>query len=408
MALPSEASVVVIGGGVIGTSVAYHLARAGWRDILLVERHQIGSGTTWHSAGNIALATEDPVGLRLQRYALDLFPELEVETGLSVGWRSSGRIILLRSPASLARGKRILEQGRAQGVEMELLSGAEAGARLPVVKIDDVGHALWIPAAGKLSPTDLTAVFARAARGRGVEIVENTKVTGFDLNAGKMRAVKTTEGSIRTDIIVNCAGVWARGLGALVGVAVPIAANEHFYLLTDPVEGVTPSLPSFRDGDSLIYGREESGGLLIGVFDEDAKTINLDHLPADFSFGLLSERWDKIDPYLAEITRRIPVLDRVPIKAFINGPEGFTVDDRFIVGEAPGVKGYFVCAGMNSGGITYSAGFGRLISEWIVEGKPSEDISRHDIARFQGHEAGDPYLSDRAPDLTSSHYRFVR
>lgn len=408
MLTQSEARAVVIGGGVIGTSVAYHLARAGWDEIVLVERHQIGSGSTWHSAGNIALATEDPVSLRLQRYALDLFGQLEAETGVSVGWQRSGRIVLLRSEASLARGRRIAEAGRKIGLDAAIISPGEASSMLPVVNMNDVTQALWVPEAGKLSPTDLTTVYARAAKRRGVNIMEQTRVTGFELVQDGVRVVKTDRGDIRAGLVVNCAGVWSRPLGEMAGVTVPIVANEHFYLLTEPVPGVSPSLPSFRDGDSLVYGREESGGLLIGVFDENAVMINLDELPADFSFGLLPGRWDKIEPYFPELTHRMPVLENVAIKTFINGPEGFTVDDRFVVGKAPKLANYFVCAGMNSGGVTYSAGYGRLMAEWIIEGKPSEDISHHDIARFAGHESAQAYLAERAPHLTSNHYRFVR
>ncbi|MBT5414887.1 MAG: GcvT family protein [Rhodospirillaceae bacterium] len=402
-ALPAQAQVVVIGAGVTGCSAAYHLTRLGVKDVVVIERHQLGCGTTWHSAGNITLLESLPSLMALFRRTRRMIPELEKEAGQSVGWRNCGRVVLARSEARLDDLRRIRSLGRVMGVEVEIIGPEEVKKKFPLMRTDDLVGAAWSPGDGRVNPTDITAAYMRVARQRGARLVEDTKVTGFAVEGGRVTGVETDKGNISCESVVLAAGLWSRRIGAMAGVRVPLYAAEHFYVLTKPIPGVTPDLPVFRDPDALIYGREEVGGLLVGCFDRGAKPLPLEDLPEDFAFGLLSEDWDQFGPYMPGAIERIPALETAEIRTLLNGPESFTPDGLPLIGPAPGLEGFWVAAGMNSGGITASSS-GAVVAEWLVEGESEIDTTAMDLRRFAPAQNGERFLKARVSELPSFHF----
>lgn len=402
-ALPSQAQVVVIGAGVTGCSAAYHLTRLGVKDVVVVERHQLGCGTTWHSAGNITLLESLPSLMALFRRTHGMIPDLEREAGQSVGWRNCGRIVLARSEARLDDLRRIRSLGRVVGVEVEIIGPEEVKRKFPLMRTDDLVGAAWSPGDGRVNPTDITAAYMRVARQRGARLVEETKVTGFRMAGGRVTGVETDKGEIACESVVLAAGLWSRRIGAMARVDVPLYAVEHFYILTKPIPGVTPELPVFRDPDALIYGREEVGGLLVGCFDRGAKPLSLEALPEDFAFGLMPEDWDQFGPYMPGAIERIPALETAEIRTLLNGPESFTPDGLPLIGPAPGLAGFWVAAGMNSGGITASSS-GAVVAEWLVEGESEIDTTAMDIRRFGPAHNNERFLKARVSELPSFHF----
>ncbi len=403
-ALPSHAQAVIVGGGISGANLAYHLAKRGWRDVVLIERQQLSSGTTWHSAGNITRLVTGLNTMRHHAYAGDLYKTLEAETGQHVGWRECGRVILARTEARVAELHRLKTTGRSLGIDMHLISPREAEEKIPVMQAKDTIGAIWCPSDGRVNPTDLLAALIKGAKQGGLRVFENTGVTGFRAKGGRVAGVMTDKGEIATDVVINCAGLWGRQIGALAGVTVPLYAVEHFYLLTKPIPGIKPDMPTFRDPDGLIYGREDVGGILVGCFDKGAKALPLERIPSDFSFSLLNEDWDQFEPYLETAIKRIPALETAEVTMLLNGPESFTPDGNPIAGEAPGLRGYFVMAGMNSAGVTSTASIGRALADWIVEGHPCEDLTDLDMRRFGDFHGGETFLKARVSEIPSFHF----
>lgn len=402
--LPAHAQVVIVGGGISGCNMAYHLAKLGWRDIVLVERQQLSSGTTWHSAGNVTRLVTGLNMMRHHAYAGELYSRLEAETGQAVGWRQCGRVILARTEARLAELRRLKTTGRALGIDIHEITPKEAERKIPVMQAKDALGAIWCPTDGRVNPTDLLMALIKSARQAGTRVFENTRVTGFRAKGGRVTGVVTDKGEITTEIVVNCAGLWGRQIGAMAGVTVPLYADEHFYILTKPIPGVAPDMPTFRDPDGLIYGREDVGGLLVGCFDMNAKALPLERIPDDFSFSLLNEDWDQFEPYMETAIKRIPVLETAEVRMLLNGPESFTPDGNPIVGEAPGLRGFFVMAGMNSAGVTSSASTARALAEWIAEGHPTQDLTDLDIRRFGRFHGGEDFLKARVSEIPSFHF----
>ncbi|MDH3691445.1 MAG: FAD-dependent oxidoreductase [Gammaproteobacteria bacterium] len=401
--LPTHAQVVIIGGGIIGCSVAWHLTRLGWTDVVLLERQQLGCGTTWHSAGNIVRLDTSPTMIQIYRYGAELYSEIEQETGQAVGWRNCGRVMVARTPERVAEFQHIITAARNIGTEVELVTPGEVRDRLPILRTDDLLGAIWSPGDGRVNPTDLLTAYARGARSRGARIIEAMEVHDIETANGAVTAVSSQAGRIKCEVIVNCAGLWARQLGQRHDVTIPLYPTEHFYLLTEPIEGIDSSMPTFRDPDGLVYGREEVGGLLFGCFDRNAKPIAPDTLPKDFSFTLLNEDWEQFGPYMTEGIRRIPALKQAGVRKLLNGPESFTPDGYPIMGQAPGLKGYFVLAGMNSAGVTTSAGMGRVLAHWIVNGAPDTDISCFDMQRFRPEHNEESWLREKIRHVPSAH-----
>ncbi|HET7875669.1 MAG TPA: FAD-binding oxidoreductase, partial [Methylomirabilota bacterium] len=392
---PTHARAVIIGGGIIGCSTAYHLARLGWRDVVLLERGSVSCGTSWHAAGLVGQLRAHLNMTQLVRYSTQLYASLEAETGQATGWKRCGSLNVARSPERLVQLKRTASMARAFDVEVEVIDVPEAGRRWPLMRTDDLHGAVWLPADGKVNPADLTAALARGARQAGVRIFEGVKVTGLRVEHGRVAAVATPRGEIGCEIAVNCAGMWAREVGALCGVTVPLHAVEHFYLVTEPLEGVTPDLPVLRDHDGHVYFKQEVGGLVMGGFEPEAKPWLTRNYPEDFSFTLLKEDWEQFDVLLTNAIIRVPALEKAGVRRLLNGPESFTPDNQFILGEAPEVRGFFVGAGFNSAGIASAGGAGRALADWIVEGEPGMDVWPVDIRRFARFHGNERFLRER-------------
>jgi 4-methylaminobutanoate oxidase (formaldehyde-forming) len=403
--LPDRSQVVIIGGGVIGTSVAYHLTKLGLTDVVLLEQGQLSSGTTWHAAGLVGQLRASESQTRLVQYSTQLYAELEAETGLSAGYKQCGGVTVARSEDRMIQLRRTAANAAAFNMECELLSPEQALERYPVMRVDDLVGAIWLPADGKANPTDLTFALAKGARMRGTRVVEKTRATGILTRDGRATGVRTDRGDIEAEIVVNCAGQWAKQVGAMAGVNVPLHSAEHFYVVTEDIEGVHPDLPILRDPDGYTYFKEEVGGLVIGGFEPEAKPwVSPDDIPYPFEFQLLEEDWDHFEVLMNNALLRIPALEVTGIKKFYNGPESFTPDNQFILGETPELDGYFVGAGFNSVGIATAGGAGRALAEWIVNGAPTSDLTGVDIRRFAPFNGNNRWLHDRVAEVLGLHY----
>jgi glycine cleavage system T protein len=403
-AVPAHARVVIVGGGIAGCSVAYHLTRLGWRDVLLLERRDLSCGTTWHAAGLVGQLRATANLTRLAKYGADLYERLETETGQATGFRRPGSISLARNPERMHELKRLASRARCFDVDVEVITPSEAGRRWPLIRTDDLVGGLWLPRDGRTNPIDTTLALARGARQGGATILEKTAVTAIHVRDRAVRGVSTTGGDIACEVVVNCGGMWARELGALAGVAVPLHASEHFYMVTEPLPGVAADLPVLRDPDGYIYVREEVGGLLMGGFEPVAKPWGMPGIPEDFAFSLLAEDWEHFRVLMEQAIQRIPVLETAPVRRHVNGPESFTPDGRFLLGEAPEVRNYFVAAGFNSIGIASGGGAGKALAEWIVGGEPSMDLWDVDIRRLGAFQASPRYLHDRTTEMVGKAY----
>lgn len=404
MTLPSQAQIVIVGGGIAGCSVAYHLAKMGCTDVLLLEQGKLTSGTTWHAAGLVGQMRPNRNMTRMSRYGIELYSSLEAETGLATGWKQCGSVNVARTPERMKVLRRQVALAHSFGVECHEISAREAGEKYPVMRTDDLEGAIWLPGDGKANPADLCMSLAKGARNRGVKIAEGVEVTGVLSEGGRVTGVRTAQGEVRCEVLVNCAGQWARQFGALAGVNVPLYSAEHFYIVTGKIEGVHPMLPVMRDPDGYIYYKEEVGGLVMGGFEPHAKPWKMDPIPSTFQFQLLDEDWDQFEILMTNAMHRTPCLETAQIKMLLNGPESFTPDGNFILGEAPELRNYFVCAGFNSAGIANSGGAGRLMAEWIVGGEPSADLWDVDIRRFGAFTGNRRALAERTGETLGLHY----
>ncbi len=354
--LPERARVVVIGGGVIGASVAYHLAHGGERDVLLLERDRLTSGTTWHAAGLMTcFGSFSETSTRLRLASRDLYARLEAETGQATGFRPVGLVEAAADADRLEEYRRVAAFQRRLGLEVEEVSPREMADLFPLARTDDLLAGFHVPGDGRVNPVDLTVALARGARNLGVRVLEGVSVTGVSTRprgvVEEVTAVETDHGRVECEVVVNCAGMWARQLAERSGVVVPNQAAEHYYLVTEPIDGVSPDLPVFEDPSSYGYYREEGGGMMVGLFEPVAAAWRVDGIPEDFSFGTLPPDWDRMAPFLERAMSRVPVVETAGIRTFFCGPESFTPDLAPAVGEAPGVHGYFVAAGLNSVGV---------------------------------------------------------
>jgi len=408
-AVPDRARVVVVGGGVIGASVAYHLAHLGMPDVVLLERDRLTSGTTWHAAGLMAtFGSTSQTSTELRMYTRDLYARLEAETGQATGLRQVGLIELAIEPGRLEEYRRVAAFNRLCGVEVHEISPGEVARLFPMARVDDVLAGFYIPADGRVNPVDVTMALAKGARMRGARILEGVPVTGFLQHQGAVTGVRTGRGDVEAEYVVNCAGMWARQLGELAGVNIPLQAAEHYYLLTEPIEGVDAGWPVLEDPASYGYYREEGGGLMLGLFEPACAPWSVGGIPDGFSFGELPPDWDRMAPYLERTMSRIPVVAQLGIKKFFCGPESFTPDLLPIVGEAPELKNYFVAAGLNSIGILTGGGIGRVVARWIAEGRPDIDVTGINIDRLHRYQANPEYRATRTVEslglVYATHY----
>ena len=412
MKLPTQVRIVIVGGGIAGCSTAHHLAALGAKDVLLVEQGKLTCGTTWHAAGLVGQMRPTRTMTRMSKYGIELYAALEAETGLATGWKQCGSVNVAQTRERMMVLRKQLALARSFGVECEEISAARAGELFPPLRTDDLVGAIWIPGDGKANPADLTMSLAKGARQRGVRIVEDCEVLAVRHAPGPIGPGVTgvrvrhdgEEHEIACEIVVNCAGQWARQFGAMAGVNVPLWSAEHFYIVTDRIEGVHPMLPVLRDPDSYIYYKEEVGGLVMGGFEPKAKPWKVDPIPSTFQFELLDEDWDQFEPLMTAAIRRTPCLETARVKMLLNGPESFTPDGNFILGEAPELRRFFVAAGFNSAGIANAGGAGKLIAEWIIGGAPQSDLADVDIRRFGSFWTNKRALAERTGETLGLHY----
>jgi 4-methylaminobutanoate oxidase (formaldehyde-forming) len=403
--LPSHARVVIIGGGVIGCSIAYHLGRLGWRDVVLLERKQLTSGTTWHAAGLLTTLRDTETQTKLAKYTQDLYRSLEAETGQATGLIGCGSIQLAMTADKAGEMRRGLHMATSFGVEAREISRDEVKALWPLADVSDLVAAFHFPNDARVNPTDVTQALARGARQSGVRIFENTRVTGILQEHGAVTGVETESGTIRAEVVVNCAGMWARGVGRMVGVNVPLQAAEHYYLISEPVEGVHPLLPILRDPGNSAYIREEAGKIMVGLFEKAAQPWALNGIPEDFCFGDIQPDWDRMMPYIEKAMRRVPCLLDTGIKLLFCGPESFTPDHNYLMGEAPNLRNFFVAAGFNSLGILSGGGAGHVMAQWIVDGHPPMDVWSVNLRRTHPWQDNNRFLQDRIVEALGIGYQ---
>ena len=394
-ALPGHAQIVIIGGGVIGCSIAYHLAKLGCRSVVLLERRRLTCGTTWHAAGLLTSLRDTETQTRLARYTQDLYRELEATTGQATGLIECGSVQLALTAAKAEEMRRGYLAARCFGVECEEISVEQLRGLWPLADVSDVHAAFHFPKDGRINPTDVTQALAKGARAGGVQFFEHTPVTAIRATDGKVAAVETAHGTIRTEIAVNCAGMWARAVGALAGVDVPLHAAEHYYMISESVEGAHRMLPILRDPGRSAYIREDAGRIMVGLFEPIAKPWGADGIPETFEFDEISPDWDRMTPYLDRAMQRVPVLMKTGIKLLFCGPESFTPDHNYLMGEAPNLKNFFVAAGFNSLGILSGGGAGYVMAHWIVNGRPPLDVWSVNIRRMHAWQNNSRYLRDR-------------
>jgi 4-methylaminobutanoate oxidase (formaldehyde-forming) len=393
--LPVEADVVVIGGGIVGASVAYHLTKRGCRDVVVFERKQLTCGTTWHAAGLVGQLRATHNLTRLAQYTTDLYASLEAETGQATGFRPVGSIALATNEERFEELKRGASMARCFGLEVQILSRDEAAQRWPLMNAADVIGAVYLPKDGQTNPVDTTQALARGAKNRGARFFENVRVNKILHDQRSATGVVTDAGEVRAKIVVNCAGMWAREIGQWCGVSIPLHAAEHFYIVTESMPGLTPHLPILRDPGSCAYFKEDAGKLLIGWFEPDAKPWGMKGIPESFSFDILPNDLAHIEPLFEKAVARVPALADAGIQLFFNGPESFTPDDRYLLGEAPELKNFFVAAGFNSIGIQSAGGAGKVLADWIIDGHPPMDLWDVDIRRTIPFQQNAQYLHDR-------------
>jgi len=408
--IPSHARVVIIGGGIVGCSVAYHLAKRGCTDVLLLERRRLTCGTTWHAAGLVGQLRATQNLTRLAQYTTQLYEGLERETGQATGFKQVGSIAVAASEARFEELKRGASMARCFGLEVQILSPAAAKERWPLVVTDGLVGAIFLPKDGQTNPVDTTQALARGARNAGVRICEDVKVTAIRTAHGRVTGVATPEGEIRADVVVNCAGMWAREVGGWANVSVPLHAAEHFYIVTEPIPGLAAGLPVLRDADACSYFKEDTGKLLVGWFEPQAKPWGERGIPENFAFDQLPADLSHIESLFERAMQRVPALGSAGVQVFFNGPESFTPDDRYLLGEAPEIQGLYVAAGFNSIGIQSAGGAGKVLADWIIDGHPPFDLWDVDIRRCAPFQRNKRYLRDRTVEtlglLYAMHWPF--
>jgi glycine/D-amino acid oxidase-like deaminating enzyme len=393
--LPTRARVVIVGGGVIGCSVAYHLTQMGWSDIVLLERKQLTSGTTWHAAGLIGQLRPSMNMTRLARYTAELYQGLEAETGQATGYRQCGSVSLATTAGRMEELQRNASMAKVFGLPVNVVAPQEIRALYPLAATDDVIGGIHIPSDGYANAVDITQALAKGARSRGALIVQDLKVTAIHHDGRRVSGVQTDRGRIEADFVVLCGGMWTRDLAASAGVTVPLHACEHYYVLFKDVPGLNPDMPVLRDYDHCSYFKYDAGKLLVGAFEPHARPWGADGIPEDFSFGEIAGDFSHFEPVLLDAMRRIPALEQAGIQKFFCGPESFTPDVRYHLGESAELAHCFVAAGLNSIGLQSAGGIGKVVSQWIRDGHPPVDLWEVDVRRNMPFQINRKYLRAR-------------
>ncbi|MGH2605620.1 MAG: FAD-dependent oxidoreductase, partial [Anaerolineales bacterium] len=400
---PSQARVIIIGGGVGGCSIAYHLTLMGWTDVVVVERNELTSGSTFHSAGLVGQLRSDVNLTKMIRYSTDLYRRLKDETGVDPGWREVGSLRLASSPERLEELKRQVALSRSFALPLELISPGEAYELFPLMQMDGVEGAVYLPTDGFIDPTGLTMALAAGAKVRGARFLTQTRVQSLELSDSRVQAVVTDHGRIEGEVVVDAAGQWAAEIAALAGLSLPVVPMAHLYLITKPIAGVKSEFPTVRDPDLLIYFREEVGGLVTGGYERTPAPWGLDGIPADFNNKLLPPDWERFTPLMENSIRRVPALETAEVVQLINGPEGFSPDGEFLLGPTT-VKGLWVAAAFCAHGLAGAGGTGKVMAEWIIDGHPEWDVWRLDLRRYGPHYKDQPYTVARTVETYSKYY----
>jgi glycine cleavage system T protein len=400
---PSQAQVVIIGGGVGGCSIAYHLTLLGWKDIVVLERSELTSGSTFHSAGLVGQLRTSSNLTKMIRYSTDLYRRLKDETGRDPGWREVGSLRLASSPERLEELKQLVAVSRSFGLPLELISPKEAQDLFPLMTLDDVRGAVFLPTDGFIDPTGLTMALAAGAKERGAQFLTHTRLQSITLTEGRVSALVTDKGTIQTEIVVNAAGQWAGEIARMVGLNLPVTPMAHLYLITKPIVGVRADFPTMRDPDLLVYFREEVGGLIMGGYERQPAPWALDGIPVDFNNKLLEPDWERFTPLMETAIRRVPALETAEIVTLLNGPEGFTPDGEYLLGPTA-VKGFWVAAAFCAHGLAGAGGIGKAMAEWIIDGHPEWDLWRLDVRRFGANYASQAYNVARTVETYAQYY----
>jgi len=404
--LPKSSKVVVVGGGVAGCSVAYHLAKYGWKDTVLLERDQLTSGTTWHAAGLVGQLGASSTITRLRKYSLNLYKELEKKTGLSTGLKQNGAITIASTPERLQELLRQATAAKLFDVNAESVNKQRIKELYPVINDDDILGGVYMPEDGQADPIGVTNVLAKAAKMEGAQIFEKTPVEKILVKDKKIVGVQTKFGKIDCEYVVIATGMWSRQIGEDIGVSIPLYPNEHFYIITEPLDKLPKNLPVLRDYNSCLYLKEDAGKMLVGIFEPNAKPAFKDKgkVPEDFSFGEFPDDFDHFEPYLEKSFQRLPMLETAGIRKFFSGPESFTPDTQYLLGETPEVNNLFTCCGFNSIGIASSGGAGRVTAEWMINGYMNEDLFSLDIKRFQKFHSSKKFIMERVTETLGDLY----
>lgn len=404
MMLPSHADVVVIGGGIIGCSTAYHLARDHKQKVLLLEQNRLTSGSTWHAAGLVGQLRSSASITQVLKYSVELYKGLERETGLATGWKMTGCLRLATNADRWIEFKRLATTAQSFGMEMHLLSPSEVRSMWPLMDVTDLVGATFLPTDGQASPSDITQSLAKGARLHGANIREGVRVTGFEVAGRRVTAVMTDQGRIGCEKVVNCGGQWARQIGALAGVNVPLQPVKHHYVITEKLDGLATDIATVRDPDRRTYFKEEVGGLVFGGYEPDPVPWTLGDVPHDFAFQLFEDDWDHFEQHIAQALPRVPALEKTGIKKMIHGPESFTPDGNFILGAAPSLENFFVGAGFNAFGIASAGGAGWVLAEWVARGEAPMDLWVVDLRRFSTLHADREWVCERTIEACAKHY----
>ena len=404
--IPTSAKVIVIGGGIAGCSVAYHLAKFGWKDTVLLERDQLTSGTTWHAAGLVGQLGASATITKLRKYSLNLYKELEKKTGLSTGLKQNGAITIASSEERLQELLRQATAAQLFDVNVEIVNKERIKELYPVINDEDILGGVYMPEDGQADPVGVTNVLAKAAKMEGAKIFEKTPVEKILVKNKKIIGVQTKLGKIDCEYVVIATGMWSRQIGEDIGVSIPLYPNEHFYIITEPLEKLPKNLPVLRDYNSCLYLKEDAGKILVGIFEPNAKPAFKEKgiVPEDFSFGEFPDDFDHFEPYLEKSFQRLPILEAAGIRKFFSGPESFTPDTQYLLGETPEVNNLFTCCGFNSIGIASSGGAGRVTAEWMINGYMNEDLFSLDIKRFQKFHSSKKFIMERVTETLGDLY----